>query len=91
MHKIVDSKLLGSGWLSKKEKVLKKNCQNVKILKISIQSMLDQSLDLSFASSKREEQEVEEQREVASSPFISALSKTVSLWPEDEEKHKCPS
>ena len=51
----------------------------------------DQSLDLSFASSKREEQEVEEQRETASSPFISALSKTLSLWPEDEEKHKCPS
>ena len=61
----------------------------------------DQSLDLSFASSKREEvsfnadeaseeQEVEEQRET-SSPFISALSKTLSLWPEDEEKHKCPS
>ena len=63
----------------------------------------DQSLDLSFASSKREEvsfndeatitkeQVVEEQREREVSPFISALSKTLSLWPEDEEKHKCPS
>ena len=64
----------------------------------------DQSLDLSFASSKREEisfnadeaskrqeHEVEEQREKEVSPFISALSKTLSLWPEDEEKHKCPS
>ena len=63
----------------------------------------DQSLDLSFASSKREEvsfndeatitkeQVVEEQRGREVSPFISALSKTLSLWPEDEEKHKCPS
>ena len=62
----------------------------------------DQSLSLSFASSKREEvsfnadeaseeQEAEEQRETESSPFISALSKTLSLWPEDEEKHECPS
>ena len=60
------------------------------------------SLDLSLASSKREEisfnadeaseeQEAEEQRETESSPFISALSKTLSLWPEDEEKHECPS
>ena len=31
------------------------------------------------------------QRETEISPFISALSKTLSLWPEDEEKHKCPS
>ena len=63
----------------------------------------DQSLDLSFASSKREEtsslnadeaaeeQEEEEQREKEVSPFILALSKTLSLWPEDGEKHKCPS
>ena len=64
---------------------------------------LDQSLDLSFASSKREEisslnadeaaeeQEEEEQREKEVSPFILALSKTLSLWPKDGEKHKCPS
>ena len=62
----------------------------------------DQSLDLSCASSKREEisfnadgaseeQEAEEQRERESSPFISALSKILSIWPEDEEKHECPS
>ena len=55
----------------------------------------DQSLDLSFASSKREEisslnadvaaeeQEEEEQREKEFSPFILALSKTLCLWPED--------
>ena len=63
----------------------------------------DQSLDLSFASGKREEisssntdeaakeQEEEELREKEISPFILALSKTLSLWPEDDEKHKCPS
>ena len=64
----------------------------------------DQSLDLSCASSKREEisfnaeeaskwqeQEVEEQREIEVSPFISALSKTLSLWPEEEEEHRCSS
>ena len=60
----------------------------------------DRSLDLSFASSKREEissfnaskeQEEEEQTEKEVSPFILALSKTLSLWPEEDEKHKCPS
>ena len=64
----------------------------------------DQSLDLSCASSKREEisfnaeeaskwqeQEVEEQREIEVSPFILALSKTLSLWPEEEEEHRCSS
>ena len=63
----------------------------------------DQSLDISCASSKREEiasfnadmeelqeQEGEEEKEGEISPFISSLSQTLSLWPEDEE-HKCPS
>ena len=63
----------------------------------------DKSLDLSCASSKREEiasfnadmeelqeQEGEEEKEGEISPFISSLSQTLSLWPEDEE-HKCPS
>ena len=37
------------------------------------------------------EQEVEEEEEKETSPFILSLSKTLSLWPEGEEKHKCPS
>ena len=37
------------------------------------------------------EQEVEEEDEKETSTFILSLSKTLSLWPEGEEKHKCPS
>merc|ERR1711863_258564 len=37
-----------------------------------------------------QEQEGEEEKEGEISPFISSLSQTLSLWPEDEE-HKCPS
>ena len=38
-----------------------------------------------------QEQKVEEEEEKETSPFILSLSKTLSLWPEGEEKHKCPS
>ena len=34
---------------------------------------------------------MEEQREIEVSPFISALSETLSLWPEEEEEHRCSS
>ena len=40
--------------------------------------------------SQEQEQKVEEKKEEEVSPFISALSKTLSLWPEDEDEHKCP-
>ena len=55
---------------------------------------MDSSLNCSsIRDTDREELEEEEaeQKEAEVSPFISALSKTLSLWPEDEEKHKCPS
>ena len=55
---------------------------------------MDSSLNVcSIRDTDREELEEEEaeQKEAEVSPFISALSKTLSLWPEDEEKHKCPS
>ena len=42
-----------------------------------------------FQEQKVEEEEEKEEKET--SPFIQSLSKTLSLWPEGEEKHKCPS
>ena len=57
-------------------------------------SPMDSSLNCSsIRDTDREELEEEEaeQKEAEEHPFISALSKTLSLWPEDEEKHKCPS
>ena len=38
-----------------------------------------------------EEKGEEEEKEKEISPFILSLSKTLSLWPDGEEKHKCPS
>ena len=65
-----------------------------KIRRASRDSPMDSSLNVSsIRDTDREELEEEEaeQKEAEVSPFISALSKTLSLWPEDEEKHKCPS
>ena len=42
-----------------------------------------------FQEQKVEKEEEKEEKET--SPFIQSLSKTLSLWPEGEEKHKCPS
>ena len=57
-------------------------------------SPMDSSLNISpirdTVREELEEQEAEE-KEAEVCPFIAALSKTLSLWPEDEEKHKCPS
>ena len=66
-----------------------------KIRSSSGDSPLDSSLNVSpVRDTGREEvheNEAEEERKKEVSPFILALSKTLSLWPEDEEKHKCPS
>ena len=65
-----------------------------KMRRASRDSPMDSSLNVSsIRDTDREELEEEEaeQKEAEVSPFISALSKTLSLWPEDEEKHKCPS
>ena len=57
--------------------------------------LLDLSLNMSpirdIGREDLQEERLEEQSEKEVSPFISALSKTLALWPEDEEKHKCPS
>ena len=66
-----------------------------KLRRDSRDSAQSSSLELSpmrdTAREEPQEQEVEEEEEKETSPFILSLSKTLSLWPEGEEEHKCPS
>ena len=66
-----------------------------KLRRASGDSPQNSSLELSpirgTGREELQEQKVEEEEEKETSPFILSLSKTLSLWPEGEEKHKCPS